>query len=102
MNNGRLGGGDPSPSFVTVRDPLDKVRIVLLGLGATAQSLRSVALDLGENLLLLEYDPDLRSTLVAVGGPNSLPTAAWLSHQLQDAGCSVAEILPPQVAAPAS
>jgi hypothetical protein len=102
MSNGRLGGGDPSPSFVTVRDPLDKVRIVLLGLGATTQSLRSVALDLGEHLLLLEYDPDLSSTLVAVGGPDSVPTATWLSHQLKDAGCGVVEIQPPQVAAPAS
>jgi hypothetical protein len=102
MTSGRLGGGDPFPTFVTVRDSLDHVRIVLIGLGAVAQSLRSVALDLGENLLLLEYDPDLDSTLVAVGGPNSVLTASWLSQQLQDAGCAVAELLPPPLTAPAS
>jgi hypothetical protein len=102
MTTGHLGAGDPSPTFVTVRDSLDNVRIVLIGLGAVAQSLRSVALDLGDNLVLLEYDPDLDSTLVAVGGPNSALTASWLSHQLQDAGCAVAELLPPQVSATAS
>ncbi len=95
MSIGRLGGGDPSPTFLTVGNPLDHVRLVLIGLGAVAQSMRSVALDLGDNLLLLEYDPDLNCTLVAVGGSDSLPTASWLSQQLLDAGCAVDEPVPP-------
>jgi hypothetical protein len=102
MSIGHAGGADPSPTFVTVRDPLDHVRLALLGLGAVAQSLRSVALDLGEHLLLLEYDPELDCTSIAVGGADSESTANWLAHQLEDAGCAVTGLLPPRVSATSS
>src|SRR4051794_8585244 len=102
MTIGRAEGADPSPVFVTVRNSLDQVRLVLLGLGAVAQSLRSVALDLGEHLLLLEYDPDIECTSVAVGGDEAPSTATRLAQQLEDAGCTVSALLPPRVSSTTS
>ena len=65
-----------------------------------------MALDLGDHLLVLDYDPQERVTIVAVGGPAPLPTATWLAHQFEDIGRPIVGVLPPltqrPVDAPAS
>jgi hypothetical protein len=100
MSGGRGGSVvDPAPTFITVHGSLDAVRMTLVALGAVAQTRRSVALDLGEHLLLLDYDSESACTVVAVGGGEALSTASWLAPQLEDAGLAVEGLLPPVVAA---
>jgi hypothetical protein len=72
------------------------VRSALVGIGATAQNRRTVVLDLGEHLLLL--DRDEHATTIAVGGPDPFTVATWLAQQLEDAGCKIEGVLPPRVA----
>ena len=86
---------DSAPTFISVRAPLDPVRSALIGLGAVAEQHRSVAFHLGEDLVLLDYDPYEMRTTVALGGANSVQTAAWLARQLEDWNCHVEGILPP-------
>lgn len=83
------------PALVSVAAPLDPVRAALVGFGATAQHRRSVAFDLGADLVVLDYDPDDAVTTLAVGGVDSLATARWLADQLDDLGLVVETVLPP-------
>jgi hypothetical protein len=54
-----------------------------------------VALDLGEHLLVLDYDPAEEMTVVAVGGPAPARAATWLAQQLDDLGRPVSVLPPP-------
>jgi hypothetical protein len=83
------------PTLVLVRASLDTVRSALLSIGAHTQNRRSVAFDLDDHLILIDYDRDEQATTVAVGGPKALTTASWLGHQLADFGCVVDGLLPP-------
>ena len=85
----------PAPALVLVRAPMDRVTAGLLAMGATAQNRRSRVFDLGEHLILLEYDADDHVTVAAVGGPDVLATAAWIAAQLEDFGCAIQTLLPP-------
>jgi len=88
MGTERLG----APVLVSVRAPLGAVRAALIGVGAVAQDLRSVALDLGDDLLVLAYDDSEHSTTVAVGGDDPAVTGRWLADQLEDLGLRVEEV----------
>ena len=81
-----------TPVLVSVRAPLGSVRSALLGVGAVAQDLRSVALDLGDDLLVLAYDDDEHVTTIAVGGTDPLMSGRWLAEQLEDLGIAVVEV----------
>jgi hypothetical protein len=84
------------PALLIVRASLDAVRTALLSLGATAQDRRAVALDLGEDLLVLGYDRVDGVTTVAVGGSaEPMVTARWLAGQLADLDNPVELVLPP-------
>lgn len=83
-----------TPVLVSVRAPLGAVRSALIGVGAVAQDLRSVALDLGDDLLVLAYDDSEHTTTIAVGGSDPLMTGRWLAEQLDDLGLKVHEISP--------
>ena len=83
-----------TPVLVSVRAPLGAVRSALIGVGAIAQDLRSVALDLGDDLLVLAYDDSEHSTTVAVGGDDPVMTGRWLADQLEDLGLRVEEVSP--------
>jgi hypothetical protein len=82
----------PTPVLVSVRAPLGAIRSALVGVGAVGQDHRSVALDLGEDLLVLAYDDAEHLTTVAVGGNDPLMTARWLAEQLEDLGWQVEEV----------
>lgn len=82
------------PALVSVLAPLDRIRAALLALGATAQNRRSVAFDLGDHLLILDYDADDYTTTVAVGGPEPVQMAQWLASELAD-HWQVLGVLPP-------
>jgi hypothetical protein len=82
------------PALVSVVAPLDRIRAALLALGATAQNRRSVAFDLGDHLLILDYDADDFTTTIAVGGPEPLTMAQWLASELAD-HWQVLGVLPP-------
>lgn len=84
-----------APALVLVRAPLDRVIAGLLAMGATAQNRRSRVFDLGEHLILVEYDADDHVSVVAVGGPEVVATAAWIAAQLEDFGCAIGTVLPP-------
>jgi len=83
-----------TPVLVSVEAPLGAIRSALIGVGAVGQDHRSVALDLGEDLLVLAYDDIDHVTTVAVGGHDPVMTAYWLADQLQDLGWQVNEISP--------
>lgn len=83
-----------TPVLVSVEAPLGTVRSALIGVGAVGQDLRSVALDLGEDLLVLAYDDAEHLTTVAVGGRDPLMTGHWLADQLRDLGWTVTEVSP--------
>jgi hypothetical protein len=88
-------GGEPegaTPTLVSVRAPLAAVRSALIGIGAMGQDLRSVALDLGDDLLVLAYDDTEHLTTIAVGGPDPLMSGRWLAEQLEDLGWEVEEV----------
>lgn len=82
------------PALVSVVAPLDRIRAALLALGATAQHRRSVALDISDHLLILDYDSGDFTTTIAVGGPDPLPMAQWLANELGDEW-QVQGVLPP-------
>jgi hypothetical protein len=82
------------PALVSVVAPLDRIRAALLALGATAQDRRSVALDIGDHLLILDYDSGDFTTTIAVGGPDPLSMASWLAGELAD-HWQVLGVLPP-------
>jgi hypothetical protein len=86
------------PALLSFHAPLDAVRTALLGLGALTQDRRSVALDLGEDLLVLDYDRSEHTTTVAVGGPDPTASASWLAAQLEEHGFRLVDLLPPPVA----
>lgn len=81
-----------TPVLVSVQAPLGSIRSALIGVGAVAQDLRSVALDLGDDLLVLAYDDNEHTTTIAVGGVEPLKTGRWLAEQLEDLGLRVAEV----------
>ena len=81
-----------TPVLVSVHASLASVRSALIGVGAVAQDLRSVALDLGEDLLVLAYDDGELSTTIAVGGAEAMKTGRWLAEQLEDLGLRVLEV----------
>jgi hypothetical protein len=83
-----------TPVLVSVEAPLASVRSALIGVGAVGQDHRSVALDLGEDLLVLAYDDTEHVTTVAVGGRAPVMTAHWLADQLLDLGWRVGEVSP--------
>lgn len=83
-----------APVLVCVRAPLASVRSALIGVGAVGQDLRSVALDLGEDLLVLAYDDSEHLTTIAVGGRDPLMTGRWLAEQLEDLGWEIDEVAP--------
>ena len=75
----------PAPAIIDVSAPLDAVRMALIGLGAQLTERHSVALSLGDHLLLLATDADdSLSTTVAVGGSTPTCVAGWLVQQLSD------------------
>ena len=82
------------PALVSVVAPLDRIRATLLALGATAQSRRSVAFDIGDHLLILDYDGDDFTTTIAVGGTDPMSMARWLANELAD-HWQVLGVLPP-------
>lgn len=82
------------PALVSVVAPLDRIRATLLALGATAHDRRSVALDIGDHLLILDYDGGDFTTTIAVGGPDPLTMARWLANELTDRW-QVQGVLPP-------
>ena len=86
------------PALLSLHAPLDAVRAALLGLGAITQDRRSVALDLGNDLLVLDYDRAEHTTTVAVGGADPATTAGWLAAQLEEHGFPLVELLPPPLA----
>ncbi|MGY2874449.1 hypothetical protein ACVW00_001639 [Marmoricola sp. URHA0025 HA25] len=88
------GGQGATPVLVSVRAPLGSIRSALIGVGALAQDHRSVALDLGDDLLLLSYDDREHATTIAVGGGEPLKTGRWLAEQLEDLGLRIVEISP--------
>lgn len=83
------------PALVEAVAPLDVVKSVLVGIGATAAGSRSVVLEIGDHVLVLGYEETTRSTVVAVGGAEALSMATWLADQLTDGGCRVSAVLPP-------
>jgi hypothetical protein len=83
-----------APVLVSVRAPLESIRSALIGVGAVAQDHRSVALDLGDDLLVLAYDDGEHTTTVAVGGNDPLMTGRWLAEQLEDLGVTILEVSP--------
>jgi hypothetical protein len=83
------------PALLSFHASLDAVRAALIGLGAVTQDRRSVALDLGENLLVLDYDRGEHTTTIAVGGPDPAASAAWLAGQLEEHGFPLAGVMPP-------
>ena len=85
------------PVLLSLHAPLDAVRAALLGLGAITQDRRSVALDLGDDLLVLDYDRSDHTTTVAVGGPDPMTSASWLASQLEEHGFPLVGLLPPPV-----
>jgi hypothetical protein len=90
-------GSEPqgaTPVLVSVQAPLGSIRSALIGVGAIAQDHRSVALDLGDDLLVLAYDDSEHTTTVAVGGGQPLKTAEWLAEQLEDLGLRILEVSP--------
>lgn len=84
-----------APALVLVRDSLDRVAAGLLAMGASAQNHRSRVFDLGEHLILIDYDLDDHVSVVAVGGPNVMAAATWVAQQLDDFGCAIETLLPP-------
>jgi hypothetical protein len=84
----------PTPALVSVDAPLGTVRSALMGVGAVGQDHRSVALDLGEDLLVLAYDDSDHVTTIAVGGADPLMTAHWVADQLADLGWAVSDVSP--------
>jgi hypothetical protein len=91
-------GGVPSkpvPAIIDVWAGLGEVKAALLGLGATAPEQRSVAFELDGHLLLLAYDELDKSTTIAVGGSGAADLAHWLTHELEDAGHPIRDVLPP-------
>lgn len=78
--------------LVSVRAPLGSVRSALIGVGAVAQDLRSVALDLGEDLLVIAYDDTEHITTIAIGGRDPLMSGRWLAEQLEDLGWEIVEV----------
>lgn len=87
------------PALVSLVAPLDQVRAALLALGATTPHRRSVALDLSDHLLILDYDGGDFTTTIAVGGPDPLPMAHWLANELGERW-QVQGVLPPLPVAP--
>lgn len=83
-----------TPVLVSVQAPLGSIRSALIGVGAIAQDHRSVALDLGDDLLVIAYDDSEHTTTIAVGGSDPLKTGRWLAEQLDDLGLRVREISP--------
>ena len=83
-----------TPVLVSVQAPLASIRSALIGVGAVAQDHRSVALDLGDDLLVLAYDDSEHTTTIAVGGNDPLMTGRWLAAQLDDIGLAVIEVSP--------
>jgi hypothetical protein len=83
------------PALLSLHAPLDAVRTALLGLGATTQDRRSVALDLGEDLLVLDHDREDHTTTIAVGGPDPTGSATWLASPLEELGFPLLGVLPP-------
>jgi hypothetical protein len=83
-----------TPVLVSVEAPLGSIRSALIGVGAIAQDRRSVALDLGDDLLVLAYDDSEHTTTIAVGGSEPLKTGRWLAEQLEDLGLRVEEVCP--------
>ena len=83
-----------TPVLVSVQAPLGSIRSALIGVGAIAQDRRSVALDLGDDLLVLAYDDSEHTTTIAVGGSEPLKTGLWLADQLEDLGLRVEEVAP--------
>jgi hypothetical protein len=81
-----------TPVLVSVQAPLASIRSALIGVGAVAQDHRSVALDLGDDLLVLAYDDSEHTTTIAVGGNDPLMTGRWLAEQLEDIGVAVVEV----------
>ena len=81
-----------TPVLVSVDAPLEGVRSALIGVGAVGQDHRSVALDLGEDLLVLAYDDTDHLTTIAIGGQDPSMTAYWLAEQLDDLGWQVSEV----------
>ncbi|HET6167841.1 MAG TPA: hypothetical protein VFE07_13505 [Marmoricola sp.] len=86
------------PALLSLHAPLDAVRAALIGLGAIIQDRRSVALDLGEDLLVLDYDRAEHVTTVAVGGPDPTASASWLAAQLEEHGFPLVGMIPPPLA----
>lgn len=86
------------PALLSLHAPLDAVRAALLGLGAITQDRRSVALDLGADLLVLDYDRAEHTTTIAVGGPDPAASAGWLATQLEELGFPLVGMLPPPLA----
>lgn len=83
-----------TPVLVSVEAPLGSIRSALIGVGAIAQDRRSVALDLGDDLLVLAYDDNEHTTTIAVGGSEPLKTGRWLAEQLEDLGLRVEQVCP--------
>jgi len=83
-----------TPTLVSVRAPLTAVRSALIGVGAVGQDHRSVALDLGDDLLVLAYDDREHVTTIAIGGPDPVRSGRWLADQLEDLGWEVEEVAP--------
>jgi hypothetical protein len=83
-----------APVLVSLRAPLASVRSALVGVGAVGQDHRSVALDLGDDLLVLAYDDSEHTTTIAVGGADPARTARWLAEQIEDLGFRVMEVSP--------
>jgi hypothetical protein len=83
------------PAILDVHAGLGDVKAALLGLGATAPGVRSVAFAMDDHLLLLDFDEDEKCTTIAVGGPRAVETAHWLADELEGSGRHVTSVLPP-------
>jgi hypothetical protein len=83
------------PAILDVRAGLGDVKAALLGLGATAPGVRSVAFAMDDHLLLLAFDEAEKCTTIAVGGPRAVETAHWLAGELEGSGRHVTNVLPP-------
>jgi hypothetical protein len=83
------------PAILDVHAGLGDVKAALLGLGATAPGVRSVAFAMDDHLLLLDFDEGEKCTTIAVGGPRAMETAHWLADELEGSGRHVTSVLPP-------
>jgi hypothetical protein len=94
---GDNGGVTPhaEPAILDVHAGLGDVKAALLGLGATAPGVRSVAFAMDDHLLLLDFDEGEKCTTIAVGGPRATETAHWLADELEGTGRHVTSVLPP-------